>query len=182
MSNSVRPYLWTVAHQAPLSMGFSRQEYWSGLPCLLQEIFPTQRPNLCLLHLLHCSRFFTAEPQGKPIQYSILTIVSHAFLRPPELTHLVTGSLYTLNSSIFPFLPDPNPLTVTSLLCQSSAFLDFTYIMRSNSVCLCLTYFTIIKPQVSSMLQIFASFHRIPFILLIVSFAIQKGMAESPFL
>ena len=25
--------LWTVAHQAPLSMGFSRQEYWSGLSC-----------------------------------------------------------------------------------------------------------------------------------------------------
>ena len=24
---------WTVAHQAPLSMGFSGQEYWSGLPC-----------------------------------------------------------------------------------------------------------------------------------------------------
>ena len=25
---------WTVAHQAPLPMGFSRQEYWRGLPCL----------------------------------------------------------------------------------------------------------------------------------------------------
>ena len=25
--------LWTAAHQAPLSMGFSRQEYWSGLQC-----------------------------------------------------------------------------------------------------------------------------------------------------
>ena len=25
--------LWTVAHQAPLCMGFSRQEYWSGLLC-----------------------------------------------------------------------------------------------------------------------------------------------------
>ena len=25
--------LWTVAHQALLFMGFSRQEYWSGLPC-----------------------------------------------------------------------------------------------------------------------------------------------------
>ena len=24
---------WTIAHQVPLSMGFSRQEYWSGLPC-----------------------------------------------------------------------------------------------------------------------------------------------------
>ena len=31
MSNSVT--LWTVAHQAPLSIGFSRREYWSGLPC-----------------------------------------------------------------------------------------------------------------------------------------------------
>jgi len=30
VSNSATP--WTVAHQAPLSMGFSRQEYWSGLP------------------------------------------------------------------------------------------------------------------------------------------------------
>ena len=26
--------LWTVTRQAPLSMGFSRQEYWSGLSCL----------------------------------------------------------------------------------------------------------------------------------------------------
>ena len=24
---------WAIAHQAPLSMGFSKQEYWSGLPC-----------------------------------------------------------------------------------------------------------------------------------------------------
>ena len=32
--------LWTVAHQAPLSMGFSRQEYWSGLPYLLPGDLP----------------------------------------------------------------------------------------------------------------------------------------------
>ena len=30
MSDSVTP--WTAAHQAPLSVGFSRQEYWNGLP------------------------------------------------------------------------------------------------------------------------------------------------------
>ena len=30
----------TVSHQAPLSMGFSRQEYWSGLPCLPPGDFP----------------------------------------------------------------------------------------------------------------------------------------------
>ena len=38
VSNSVTP--WTVAHQAPLSMGFSRQEYWSGLPCPSPEDLP----------------------------------------------------------------------------------------------------------------------------------------------
>ena len=41
---------WTVACQAPLSIGFSRQEYWSGLPFLLQEIFPTQGSNPGLPH------------------------------------------------------------------------------------------------------------------------------------
>ena len=30
---TLRPYGLYVAHQAPLFMGFSRQEYWSGLPC-----------------------------------------------------------------------------------------------------------------------------------------------------
>ena len=35
---------WTVAHQAPLSMGFSRQEYWSGLP-LPSLIYATEKPN-----------------------------------------------------------------------------------------------------------------------------------------
>ena len=32
--------LWTVAHQAPLSRGFSRQEHWSGLPCPSPEDLP----------------------------------------------------------------------------------------------------------------------------------------------
>ena len=59
---------WTIAHQAPLSMEFSRQEYWSSIMCmekkkkntgvgchfLLQGIFPTQGLNPGLLHLLHC--------------------------------------------------------------------------------------------------------------------------------
>ena len=41
--------LWTVACQAPLTMEFSRQEYWSGLPFLLQGIFLTQASNPHLL-------------------------------------------------------------------------------------------------------------------------------------
>ena len=42
-----------VAHQVPLSVGCSRQEYWSGLPSFLQGIFPAQGLNPCLLRLLH---------------------------------------------------------------------------------------------------------------------------------
>ena len=34
--------LWTVAHQAPLSMELSRQEYWRGLLCPSPGIIPTQ--------------------------------------------------------------------------------------------------------------------------------------------
>ena len=42
--------LWSVACQAPLSMGFPRQEYLSGCHFLLQGIFPTQELNPHLLH------------------------------------------------------------------------------------------------------------------------------------
>ena len=52
VSDSVTP--WTVGQQASLSMGFSRQEYWSVLHALLQGIFPTQGLNPCPLCLLHC--------------------------------------------------------------------------------------------------------------------------------
>ena len=51
---------WAVAYHAPPSMGFSRQEYWSGVHCLLQRIFPTQGSDLglpryrqMLYHLSH---------------------------------------------------------------------------------------------------------------------------------
>ena len=44
---------WTVAYQAPLSMGFSRQEYWSGLLFPSPGIFLSQGLNSHLLLLLH---------------------------------------------------------------------------------------------------------------------------------
>ena len=51
VSDSETP--WTVACQAPLSMGFSRQEYGVGCRALLQGICPTQGSNPGLLCLLH---------------------------------------------------------------------------------------------------------------------------------
>ena len=47
---------WNVSRQAPLSMGFFRQEYWNGLPCSPPGVFPTQKSNPHLWHLLHCRR------------------------------------------------------------------------------------------------------------------------------
>ena len=54
--------LWTVAHQAPLSMRFSRREYWSGLPCLCAGnlLNPGTEPE-CLLSPALAGRFFTTS-------------------------------------------------------------------------------------------------------------------------
>jgi len=62
MSDSLWPH--GLAHQAPLSMGFSRQEYWSGLPFLLlgDLLDPGIEPESPAL----AGGFFTAEPPGKP--------------------------------------------------------------------------------------------------------------------
>ena len=45
--------LWTVAHQAPLSVGFPRQEYWSGLLLASPGDFPYSGLSSQLLCLLH---------------------------------------------------------------------------------------------------------------------------------
>ena len=64
-ANSVTP--WTVAHQAPLSMGFSRQEYWSGLPFPSPGDLPNPgiEPESPVCPAL-AGRFATTEPPGNP--------------------------------------------------------------------------------------------------------------------
>ena len=55
---------WTE-EQAPLSMVFSRQEYWSGLPCPSPGVFWTQGSNL---GLSHCKKTLPYEPPGKALE------------------------------------------------------------------------------------------------------------------
>ena len=57
----------TVAHQAPLSTGFSRQEYWDGLPFLSPGDLPNSgiEPGSLMSPAL-AGRFFTTEPPEKP--------------------------------------------------------------------------------------------------------------------
>ena len=57
----------TVAHQAPLFMGFPRQEYQSGLPFPPPEDPPNPGIKLTsLVHLTLTGRFFTPAPPWKP--------------------------------------------------------------------------------------------------------------------
>ena len=58
--------LWTLTHQAPLSMEFSRQEYWSRLPFSAPRDFPD--PGIETASLVSpdfAGRFFTTVPPGK---------------------------------------------------------------------------------------------------------------------
>ena len=73
MSDSVT--LWTAAHQAPLSIGFSRQEYWNGLPFSS----PGNLPNPGIKPSVFCGscitgRCFIAEPLGKLSRYQYLLL------------------------------------------------------------------------------------------------------------
>ena len=66
--------LWTVAHQAPLSMGFFRQEHWSrGCHALLQEIFSTLGSNLCLMSPALSGRFFTTSASWEVQKHQLNT-------------------------------------------------------------------------------------------------------------
>ena len=55
---------WTVARQAPLSMGFSQQGYWSGLPFPPPGHLP--EPGIEPVSPALSGGFFTTEPPGKP--------------------------------------------------------------------------------------------------------------------
>ena len=61
---------WTVACQAPLSRGFSRQEYWSGLP-FSKGIFPTQGSNP---HLFMSPELFTTHGTWETQLNSVVNI------------------------------------------------------------------------------------------------------------
>ena len=58
---------WTVTHQSPLSMEFSRQDYWSWSPVPTPGYLPNRgiKPTSLVSPAL-AGGFFTTEPPGKP--------------------------------------------------------------------------------------------------------------------
>ena len=84
--------LWTIAHQAPLSMGFSRQEYWTGLSCPPQGDLPNPgiEPRSPLLQ----EDSLPSEPPGKPH----LTHYNHSKKPPKPIGMFIPHLLQVLNA------------------------------------------------------------------------------------
>ena len=123
VSTSFVTHAWTVAHQAPLSMGFPRQEYWSGLPCPRQRDLPY--PGIEPMSLMSPTlggRFFTTLDQIRSVAQSCLTLCDPMNRSTPGLpghhqlpeftqTHLhqVSDAIQPSHPLLSPSPPDPNP-------------------------------------------------------------------------
>ena len=122
--------LWTVAHQAPLSTGFSSQEYWSGCHSLLQGIFPTQGSHPCLLHVLHWqASSWTLAPLLLLLLLSCFSRV-WLFATPWTAAYQAPPSMGFSRQEYWSGLPLPSPSTsgkpkvkhISILLPQNSTF------------------------------------------------------------
>ena len=72
--------LWTVTCQAPLSMEFPRQEYWSGLAFLSPGDLPDPGIEpVSLMSLALAGRFFTTKPLGLPLKQYGISLSSQIF-------------------------------------------------------------------------------------------------------
>ena len=60
---------WAVPDQAPLSMGFSRQEYWTSLPFLTLDLPDPGMEFASLVSPALAGGFFTSAPPGKPFMF-----------------------------------------------------------------------------------------------------------------
>ena len=98
---------WTVAHQAPLSMGFSRQEYWSGLPLLHLKREKIKKKREVLLKFIVHRHMLTKR----------LTLNHRStFLLPTPHHHLERERESVCRSVVSSCLP-PSGLQLARLLC-----------------------------------------------------------------
>ena len=102
MSDSLQPYSppCTLAHQATLSMGFCRQEYWSGLPCPPPGDLPNPGMEPVSLTSALAGRFFTTSTiwEGSSVQFSHCRV--RLFAAPWTAAHQASLSI-TNSQSLF---------------------------------------------------------------------------------
>ena len=116
---------WTIAHQAPLSVGFPRQEYWSGLSFSSPgDLLDSGLELASLASPALASGFFTMEPPGKPPLEQILSQPQYFFKKKKTKQTRQLPRHRQLHST--------EPTAVTAhhpSMCQD---LSITYIMTSS--------------------------------------------------
>ena len=121
----------TVASQAAQSMGFSRQEYWNGLPFPSQGIFLTQESNPGLLNRRQI--LYQLSSRGSPYTYilhssynvffyimiyhRILNVALCVYSRTLLLIHSVYNGLHLLTPTS-PSSPPPLPFPLATTVCS----------------------------------------------------------------
>ena len=95
------PTPWNIAHQAPLSMGFPRQEYWSGLPFSSPGDLPDPGLNLGLLSWQVGS--LPLSHQGNPI-FHINKLKEKKIIRLPQVMQKQWGHVDTLKLIVGQYL------------------------------------------------------------------------------
>ena len=134
--------LWIVAHQVALSMGFSRQEYWSRLPCPPPGDLPD--PGMEPMTPALAGRFFTSNTTGKAQCELYTSINPNNNLLPEFLIQLfwyiglknnrsLVNLMCTLSTSSFNF---PNPSTLEKFI-QSTTYAPSLYLFSSHCFSSC---------------------------------------------
>ena len=101
---------WTAACQAPLSMGFSRQEHWSGLPFPPPGDLPEPGPEReSRVSPALAGRFFTIDPPGKPPRPSQGSAELGSWKQNHNIVCLVTVCKLKAETRLARLLPLPTP-------------------------------------------------------------------------
>ena len=129
---------WTAAHQAPLSMGLSRQEYWSGLP------LPFPWKVLCKINMLYWlkSRFVAVEfqtlifPSGISVIKANSCWIFRKFIAIELKSHSVklTIAFCFLLASFFLGLPTLSPVQASLHIHDVHPSVQFSHSVMSDSL------------------------------------------------
>ena len=123
--------MWVVTHQTPLSMGFSRQEYWSGLPFPTLGYLPSPgiKPTSLVLQLWQMDSLPLCHQGDARKRLSSVELLSHVwlFVTPWTAAHQASLSIANFQSllklmSIEPVMPSNHLILCRPLLLLPSTF------------------------------------------------------------
>ena len=109
---------WTAAYQAPLPVGFSRQEYWSGLPLPSPSVFLKGKSDDAIFNYLKTARgsplHLTRSPNSLPVTQKSLHDLAPGHLTNLISHHFLPHSVCPIHTSCLSFFHLNTPLTCSS--------------------------------------------------------------------